>query len=129
MIVEAHARGGALSTAALGRVYGRDVYAVPGSVASAASTGTNRLLADGAIPLCGPSEFLPLALTRLAPPTLAADPLVRALTGGPLGLDDLARALGEPVLDVARRVVGLEMAGLVVRRGAAYMLHDHAPPP
>lgn len=51
VVVESHDRGGALSTADEAAARGRPVMAVPGSVLSSASRGTNALLSDGAIPI------------------------------------------------------------------------------
>lgn len=51
VVVEAHATGGALSTAAAGREENRDVMAVPGSVDNPAAEGIIALLRDGAIPV------------------------------------------------------------------------------
>ena len=44
VVVEAPARSGALITVGFAADQGRDVYAVPGSILSGASEGTNRLL-------------------------------------------------------------------------------------
>lgn len=51
VIVEAGQRSGALITAAHAVLENRDVYAVPGSIYSAASKGVHELLLDGAEPL------------------------------------------------------------------------------
>lgn len=51
VVVESHQRGGALSTADEGLQRDRPVMAVPGSVLSPASRGTNALLVDGAVPV------------------------------------------------------------------------------
>jgi DNA processing protein len=48
VVVEAAERSGALITAGLAGELGREVYAVPGRITSAASRGANRLLQDGA---------------------------------------------------------------------------------
>ena|SRR5919106_863107 len=48
VVVEAAERSGALITAGLAGDLGRDVFAVPGRITSAASRGTNGLLRDGA---------------------------------------------------------------------------------
>lgn len=50
VIVESHRRGGALMTADEAIDRGRSVFALPGSVLSPASEGTNALLLDGATP-------------------------------------------------------------------------------
>ncbi|MGO9343238.1 MAG: DNA-processing protein DprA [Acidimicrobiales bacterium] len=50
VVVECHRSGGALYTVRAAKQRGREVMAVPGSVRSAASAGTNALLADGVPP-------------------------------------------------------------------------------
>ncbi len=50
VVVESHERGGSLLTAEQAAERGKPVFAVPGSVLSAAADGTNALLMDGAIP-------------------------------------------------------------------------------
>lgn len=51
LVVEAHASGGALSTAAAGREENREVMVVPGSVENPAAEGITALLRDGAVPV------------------------------------------------------------------------------
>lgn len=55
VVVEASRRSGSLITARLANEFGRDVFAVPGSVFSQTSIGTHELLRDGAI-LCRGAE-------------------------------------------------------------------------
>lgn len=55
VVVEASRRSGSLITARLANDFGRDVFAVPGSVFSDTSIGAHELLRDGAI-LCRGSE-------------------------------------------------------------------------
>lgn len=49
VVVESHVRGGSLITADLALGYGVTLMAVPGSVNSSASAGTNALIAEGAL--------------------------------------------------------------------------------
>lgn len=58
VVVEAGSRSGALITASLAAEMGRDVFAVPGSIFSPASDGTNKLLRDGVKPVCSVMDIL-----------------------------------------------------------------------
>lgn len=84
VVVECHARGGALHTvkAAVGR--GIPVAAVPGSVRSPASSGTNALLVDGATPVRDVADVVALLELAIAGRPWIAPPHVRvpgAMTG------------------------------------------------
>ncbi|MFA5999809.1 MAG: DNA-processing protein DprA [Candidatus Paceibacterota bacterium] len=58
LIVEAEERSGTLVTARLATEYNRDVLAVPGSILSPNSYGTNRLLRQGATPVTCAEDVL-----------------------------------------------------------------------
>ncbi len=123
IVVEAPLRSGALITAEQAYDIGRDVYAVPGSLASDVSEGTNRLLQDGAgavldgLHLAGQLEFGPpagFAGPRDGPLAEVHEALGRA----PLTLAELARytatSLGPGELELV--LLDLEIAGWVARR-------------
>ena len=57
-MVESRERGGSLITAREAAERGVEVMAVPGSVQSRASSGTNQLLRDGAAPATRPDDVL-----------------------------------------------------------------------
>jgi DNA processing protein len=87
VVVESHRRGGALSTVDEAIDRDRPVMAVPGSVLSAASDGTNALLVDGAIPVRDAADVLDYLGYRTAPaPGRATDgaagPDLRLIEGG-----------------------------------------------
>jgi DNA processing protein len=126
VVVEAGERSGALSTARHAADLGREVLAVPGSVRSAQSRGTNRLIRDGAIPLLEVDDLaaaLPeLCLTAPRPGvgTPAAppgDPALRALLdlvgSDPVHPDQLAEATGAGAAEIAVRLCALELGGWV----------------
>lgn len=58
VVVEAAGRSGSLVTARLAADLGRAVFAVPGPITSRQSTGTNRLLCDGAVPAVDGRQIL-----------------------------------------------------------------------
>lgn len=58
LIVEAGLPSGTFSTADEALAAGRDVWVVPGSIMSAASAGSNRLLYQGAVPVIDDETFL-----------------------------------------------------------------------
>jgi len=70
VVVEATCRSGALSTARHAADLGREVFAVPGSVLSDRSAGTNSLIRDGATPLTETADLA--AVPALAPAIDAA---------------------------------------------------------
>ncbi len=60
LVIEANIKSGSLITARLSCDLGKDVYAVPGSIYSAYSKGTNYLIKDGAYPVsCADDVFSP----------------------------------------------------------------------
>lgn len=89
VVVEAGAVSGALITADEARALGRTLYAVPGPLGSAASVGTNALIASGKAQALTGADVL--VRGGAAPAGGSADPVVAALRDGPLGLDELAR--------------------------------------
>ena len=58
IVVEAGEKSGSLITANLALEQGKDVMAVPGSIFSYESKGTNKLIKDGAFPLTSANAIL-----------------------------------------------------------------------
>lgn len=129
VVVESHERGGALSTARIAMDRGRTLMAVPGSIRSSASRGTNRLLADGATPLVDVDDLL-VALSLSAPGQVSSgrapdipenDRVVLDAVGWePTSTDEVLRRTGlapGPALVVLNR---LRDAGMVVTAGGVW---------
>jgi DNA processing protein len=116
VVVEAGERSGALITADEARRLGRPLFAVPGQLGSAASAGTNALIASRqARALVGGEALLDalgLSGSRLTPPT---DPILQALDAGPLDADALRSRLRASETDLAERLFRLTLAGLVTK--------------
>jgi len=126
VIVEARERSGALITADFALEDGREVFAVPGEITSMLSTGTNRLLRQGATPLTSTEDVL--ELFGLSPgqrppaPTLSivAAKLIERLPDGAVSADELARATELEPGRLAAGLAELELAGLVAEAEGRY---------
>lgn len=126
-VAEARLRSGTMSTVRYAIEYGRDVYAVPGSIFSPLSEGTNLLLKEGAKPVTASADVLEEYGVHTAPaaPPLHEVPRSEGLSGdlaavyaafaGPEVMD--AAALAEKTGFATGRLLAaltqLEMRGLV----------------
>jgi DNA processing protein len=123
LVVEAGEESGALLTASYAAEYGREVFAVPGSVLSDSSRGCNRLIASGAHPAVSPEEFLcaldinrlvPSIQMRMAIPDSPVEAkILNALDSEPLHIDLLRAKVGLPVEEVSGALAMMELKGMV----------------
>ena len=125
VVVEARDRSGALITADLALEEGREVFAVPGEITSALSSGTNDLLKLGATPLTTAADVLDvfgLASTDGEPVELgsSAEAVLARLRDGPASPDELAHATGLDAGTLASALTELELAGCAVAGGGVY---------
>ena len=120
VVVEAHLTGGSWHTVSAAAARGITIAAVPGSVRSAASAGTNRLLVDGAVPVRHVGDVL-TALELAVAGRPAVDPPAPVARGRPApsaaGGSGRPRSLG-PAAARVRRALDHDPASLdvVVRR-------------
>jgi DNA processing protein len=125
VVVEARDRSGALITADLALEEGREVFAVPGEITSALSSGTNDLLKLGASPLTASGDVLHvfgLAAAESEPVALgqSAEKVLARLRDGPASADELARTTGLDAGALASALTELELAGCAVAGGGVY---------
>jgi DNA processing protein len=114
VVVEAGERSGALITADDARRLGRPVFAVPGPLGSAASVGTNTLIASGAArALVSPAALLAERASGGALPATAADRVLEALSVDALDADALRRRVRITDAELAERLLRLELSGRV----------------
>ena len=135
LVVEAREKSGTMSTVAHAERYGKPVYAVPGSIYSPNSAGTNGLLRDGrARAVAGAADLLAaLGLhTRQAAPAAAKQPAPmsdterRVLAGigpKPVGIEELCVSTGLPMSALLGTLMKLELTGRVYKQpGQRYVL-------
>jgi len=118
LVVEAGLPSGTFSTADAALDAGREVLAVPGSVFSPESRGSNRLIRQGAAAITDVSELaaaLGLLCDRGRVADSSTDPVIRALAADPMRPDDLARALGIDIVNAATTLGALEGRGIIAR--------------
>ncbi|MCL4079580.1 DNA-processing protein DprA [Coriobacteriia bacterium Es71-Z0120] len=126
LVVEASLPSGTFSTADHALQAGTEVLAVPGSILSPLSRGTNRLIRDGAGVIADVDD-LALALARCgllepgarshvsAELTASAGPIERMLAAGPRSIEEIAAELAVSVHDAAMALARLELSGAVRR--------------
>lgn len=135
VVVEAGDRSGSLVTARLALDQGRDVLAVPGSVIGGRNRGGHALIRDGAKIVETADDILEeIGLGRVQPAALLlgpasragdrSDPVLNGLQpGDTCDFDTLAERTGLPVPVLLRRLLDLELRGVVTRApGGRFML-------
>jgi len=127
LVVEAGVRSGALITAAFAAEQGRDVFAVPGSIFSPASQGTNSLIRDGATPVTCVDDVLaelqpsrtPRQLTAkdILPPDETERAILNVLGTEPMHIDEIAQAVSLPMSTVSASLAMMELKGMAQQSG------------
>ena len=122
VVVEAGEVSGALITGADARRLGRPLYAIPGPLGSAASVGTNALIASRAACALVDTAALLEALELSASEASASDdPVLEALSGEVLDIDSLARRAGRGRAELESELARLLLSGAVaVTRDGRY---------
>lgn len=125
LVVEAGLPSGTFSTADAALDLGRAVLAVPGSINSPESRGSNRLIRQGAPPVTDVSELAAelasagLLLRRSegseSAVTAPGEPIEVMLAADPMRADDVARALELDIVSAIRQLGLLEVQGRIVR--------------
>jgi DNA processing protein len=121
-------KSGALITARQALEQNREVFAVPGSIYSPNSRGTNKLIQDGEAKLTLEVQDIlaelnlsmaaqQIEMTELIPPDETESVLLDVLSGDPQHVDDVRRECGLPIATVTSALAMLELKGLVRQVG------------
>ena len=127
IVVEAGETSGALITAEFAVEQGREVFAVPGSILTPQSEGTNRLIEQGARPLLRMTEILEVLKLEQIPEkqesrkSISASTeekkLLNYLNQEPKHIDEICNLSGLPIQTVSATLTMMELKGLVTQVG------------
>lgn len=122
LVTEAGLCSGTMSTAEFANSLGKTIYAIPGSIFSPTSAGTNRLISEGAqiipdetsLSIAISLDFDCLVLEHMKHDKKLT-PLLSALIASPSRPEELAWRLSENVLTVLNSLTEYEARGMVKR--------------
>ncbi len=128
LVVEAGEKSGALITAQMALEQNREVFAIPGSILSPASRGTNRLIQEGAKLVVDYTDILEelnlmtverqIEMKELIPPTETEAVLLSRLGAEPTHIDEICRTSGLAASTVSSTLTMMELKGMVKHIGA-----------
>ncbi|CAN5778242.1 DNA-processing protein DprA [soil metagenome] len=132
VVVEAPARSGALITVDFAADQGRDVFVVPANVTSGASTGSNKLIRDGARMITSAADLLmdlgigELTIDQTAPSqeslplTDEERRIMAVMSRQPVHVDEIVVAANMTVSQGSAMLTMLELKGLVQNAGSQH---------
>lgn len=122
LIVEAGNKSGALITVSYALEQGKDVFAVPGSIFSSVSKGTNSLIKDGAKPVTDISDILSeLGIdyqikyqeSKIPQLNIREKLVMEVVNDAPIYIDDLFKKVSLKINEINSVLTSLEIKGLI----------------
>ena len=127
LVTEAGETSGALITASCALEQNREVFAIPGSILSPASSGTNHLIREGAKLVSNCTDILEelnltavarqLELKEIVPSSDTEAHLLKQLSAEPVHIDEVCRSSNLPMSTVSSTLAMMELKGLVKQVG------------
>ena len=128
LVIEAGEKSGALITAQMALEQNREVFAVPGSILSPASRGTNKLIQEGAKLVLDYTDILEelnlltvahqIEMKELIPPTETEAILLKQISAEPTHIDEICRSCGLAASTVSSTLAMMELKGMVKQVGS-----------
>jgi DNA processing protein len=128
LVTEAPEKSGALITVKCALDQGREVFAVPGNIFSARSTGVNKIIQEGARPVMSVTDILEaldlfmipqqIEMQAILPDNDEERTLLALLSHEPLHIDELIRESGLPTMTVTSTLTMMELKGMVKQVGS-----------
>ena len=127
LVVEADVTSGAMITAQFALEQNREVFAIPGSILSPASRGTNHLIQEGAKLVRDYTDVLEelnlmtiarqMEMRETLPASDTESHLLKYLSTEPTHIDEVCRSSGLPVATISGTLAMMELKGLVKQMG------------
>ena len=132
LVIEAPPKSGALITVEHALKQGREVFAVPGSILSSRSAGTNKLIQDGARPVMDVKDIIEalnlfmipqqIEMQAILPENDEERQLLALLSHEPRHIDELIRESDLPAHDVSAILITMELKGMVKSVGSSQFI-------
>jgi len=123
LVIEADKASGAMITAHLALEQNREVFAVPGSILSPASRGTNYLIQEGAKLVRDYTDILEelnlmnvarqMEMREVIPTSDTESLLLKQLSAEPTHIDEVCRSSSLPISTISSTLAMMELKGLV----------------
>ena len=127
LVVEAPPKSGALITVEHALKQGREIFAVPGSILSSRSAGTNKLIQDGARAVMEVKDIIEALNLFMIPQQIEMQTalpdndeeraLLALLSHEPCHIDDLIREADLPAMTVSSTLTMMELKGIIRQVG------------